>query len=72
MTDEHLQEMLARWNDQPSARTISDAEKLIVELQITLGGKDEVIKVLRGDIEYLRTRPHPGDPPPEEELDFIA
>ena len=51
---ERLVELLADWNDPLGARTMSDAEDLILELQIEIGGKEGLINTLQDDLKYFK------------------
>ena len=53
--NDKLKEMLIDWNDPLGYRTVQDAEDLIYELQIEIGGKDELIKTLKDDLKYYKT-----------------
>jgi len=53
-TSQSLDELLAEWNDPLGSRTVSDAEDLISALQIELAGKEEIIKVLQGDVAFYK------------------
>jgi hypothetical protein len=49
-----LDQMLKEWNDPYGARTVPDAEDLVSELQIELGGKNELINMLNSELEYFK------------------
>lgn len=49
-----LDQMLKDWNDPYEARTVSEAEDLVKELQIELGGKERLIDMLQDDLEYFK------------------
>ena len=52
--NDKLKEMLIDWNDPLGYRTVPDAEDLICELQIEIGGKDELIKTLKDELKYYK------------------
>jgi len=54
--NEKLSEMLMEWNDPLGARTMSEAEDLIHELQVEIGGKSGLIKALKDDLEYYKLK----------------
>ena len=56
--NDKLDQMLKEWDDPCGARTMSEAEDLINELQITLAGKEELIRTLQDDIAYFDALVH--------------
>lgn len=53
-----LTQLLAEWNDPLGARTMSDAEDLIHELQVELAGKESVVKTAQDDKRFYRDAWH--------------